>query len=300
MGALGTSHRIAFEAIGTRWEIDVFDNISVSEAENISAALKQRINTFDKTYSRFRSDSIIMRLAHNTGRVELPPDAKPLLEFYESLYNITEGKVTPLVGDILTEAGYDESYSLKKKNALSPARRWEDTFAYKAPFLTNSQKVILDFGAAGKGYVVDIIGSLLQDSGLNNYTIDAGGDMLHHTESHAPIRVGLEHPNDPSLVIGVVELKNESICGSAGNRRKWADLHHIIDPLSAKPVHNILASWVLADRAMLADGLATALFFTPAEVLSRHYRFNYVLVRDDMSVEYSKELDYAIFGANDE
>jgi len=113
---------------------------------------------------------------------------------------------------------------------------------YKHPRLTVYTPVLLDVGAAGKGYLVDIIGELLEEQGTIAYCIDAGGDILRKSMGNDTIRIGLEHPSDATQAIGVVELGNGSICGSAGNRRTWAGLHHIMDPQTTKPVRTIIAT----------------------------------------------------------
>lgn len=74
---------------------------------------------------------------------------------------------------------------------------------------------------------------------------------------------GLEHSFDPTRVVGVVELRGNALCASAVNRRAWGDdLHHIIDARTGTPVRDVLVTWVIADNATLANGLATALFLT--------------------------------------
>jgi thiamine biosynthesis lipoprotein len=73
--------------------------------------------------------------------------------------------------------------------------------------------------------------------------------------------VGLENPLDFQQVIGMVEINGESVCGSAGNRRKWQidgkEFHHIIDPVKSEPVSEVLATWVVADSAGAGAGSAS-------------------------------------------
>jgi thiamine biosynthesis lipoprotein len=128
------------------------------------------------------------------------------------------------------------------------------------------------------------VAALLEEHGITAYCVDAGGDMIQRNSS--PLRVGLEHPNNMEQVIGIVELSNRSLCGSSGNRRKWQNFHHIIDPKKLASPTGILAVWVIADTTILADGLTTCLFFVTAEKLKRH-SFEYLLVRDDLSIEKS-------------
>jgi FAD:protein FMN transferase len=96
------------------------------------------------------------------------------------------------------------------------------------------------------------------------------------------VRVGLEHPLDPTRVVGVVELHGNALCASAVNRRAWSDgLHHVLDARTGASVDDVLATWVIADNAMLADGIATALFVTDAQRLNHTDRFASVRMFSD-------------------
>jgi thiamine biosynthesis lipoprotein len=146
--------------------------------------------------------------------------------------------------------------------------------------LITQRPVVLDVGAVGKGYLVDIVSATLRKLGLSNFVVDAGGDLRH--DGDGAIRVGLEHPDDPGLVIGTAELRDGALCASAVNRRAWgASLHHLIDARSGIPIDDVIATWVIAQDAALADGLATALFFTSADQLAARFQFAYVLIRAD-------------------
>jgi len=255
----------------------------------------KRISEYGMTYSRFRDDSLVAQMSREAGRYTLPSDSKLIFNFYEQLYRVTDGKVTPLIGQVLVDSGYDAAYSLVPQEIIQAAPLWEDSFEYADSTLTLKQPTLLDIGAAGKGYLVDIIGEMLTEVAIASYCIDAGGDILVRGMSAAPFRIGLEHPHDDSQVIGVIPLGDGSICASASNRRAWGDLHHIIDPHTAEPVRSIIATWVVASSAMIADGLATALFFTPAAKLKQVFDFEYILVKQDMTFEFSSGLNAEIF-----
>ena len=110
-----------------------------------------------------------------------------------------------------------------------------------------------------------------------------------------PMRIGLEDPEDTKKVVGVGILQNGSICGSAGNRRKWGDFTHIINPKTLMSPTNIVAVWVVADTALLADALATCLFFVPAGKLTDAYKFEYLIIHSDRSFEKSANFQGEIF-----
>ncbi|MCW2747063.1 MAG: FAD:protein transferase [Nocardioidaceae bacterium] len=279
-----------FEAIGTSWQIDSALRLSDPTREAVASC----IEGFDRTWSRFRADSLVARMATQAGTWVLDADARALLDLYDELYVLTEGAVTPLVGQTLADLGYDADYSLVA--SASPARvgEWSGVdWAY--PMLTLPSPMLLDVGAAGKGCLVDLVAGVLKDQGVTGFTVDASGDLAHR--GGAPLRVALEHPSDPTAAIGIVELQpGKALCASATNRRAWADgLHHVLDGRTGRPTGDILATWVVAEACMVADGLATALFFAEPDHLAARFDFEFVRMHADGRVEWSHDLPGEVF-----
>ncbi len=287
---------LAFEAIGTKWSIDLA--VEPSRARAVSKLIADRISDFDKTYSRFRADSWVTRI-RKPGSYPVPRDFTSLYSLYQKLYTQTNGAVTPLIGDAMERAGYDAHYSLKP-GGLKAIPKLEDALQLNHNTLHVKYSCVLDFGAAGKGYLVDILGNLLLEEDIQDFLIDAGGDILHHspapTAKSTPvgIEIALEDPKNPKKAIGTVVVSNQSVCGSASNRRAWGGMHHIIDPRSLAPTEEVIAIWVVADTAVEADGLATALFFVEPEAI-KNFDFEYVILRADNSINVSKEFPGELF-----
>lgn len=271
-----------FEAIGTHWQIDIKSK-NKKKVSRVFEKIKKRIDDFDKTYSRFRSDSLIMRSSKKPGTTKLPADSKDLFFLYLQLYRLTDGLFTPLIGNLLEDAGYDKDYSLKKKKLTKPSG-WEETIKFRYPNLEVIKPVVLDFGAGGKGYLIDIIAEILKDNAFYDFTIDAGGDILHKTTNDKPLKIGLENPLKTREIIGVCEIKNNSISGSSGNRRAWEDIHHIVNPDTLTSSPDILASWVISEKAFLSDSLATCMFLVSAKTLEKNFDFEYLILKKDFSI----------------
>ncbi|WKZ24886.1 MAG: FAD:protein FMN transferase [Patescibacteria group bacterium] len=284
-----------FSAIGTDWTIDLPSNLSAAEQSSLVEKLKDRLELFDFTYSRFRADSIITLWSKKAGQYPLPDDAGPLLALYEKVYSLTDGLVNPLIGKTIASAGYDANYSLRASSVLEETPSWEDVLSIDKDSITFKKPAILDLGAAGKGYAIDLLSDILTEHGLESFMINAGGDIFRKEETDSVVRVGLEDPQDSSKVIGVASLHNGSLCASAGNRRAWPGFHHIINPKTKKSPQDIIAVWVSAETAALADILATALFFCPPEKLKTTYDFEYVIIGKDRSVKYSTNFKGELF-----
>jgi FAD:protein FMN transferase len=278
---------LTFDAIGTRWEIETHEPLSPGTQEQILA----RVRRFDATYSRFRPDSLVARIAAAPagGRFEFPDDAIALFDLYDHLHAGTGGAVDPLVGAELERLGYDAAYSLEPDQQRAFRRvSWDADVRRDGTTLVTRRPLVIDVGAAGKGHLVDLITAILQDRGHANFIVDGSGDLRHTGER--PIRVGLEHPLDPQRVIGVANLRDAALCASASNRRAWGDgLHHLLDARTGTPARDVIATWAVADTAAVADGLATALFFAEPQELC--LSFEYARVLADGRLECSETLD---------
>lgn len=275
---------LGFEAIGTSWNISIPGVPEHLPLKLLEEKVITLIAEFDKVYSRFRADSLVAKASKAVGEYIFPEHAANLFAIYKQAYDLTGGLFTPMIGRTLEQAGYDAQYSLQVKTLASPPG-WHESIAYMHPVLLVKKPVLLDFGAAGKGYLVDMVGALLADLGISTFIIDAGSDMLVRGQDQQ--QVGLEDPENPDQVIGVAKVQNQSLCASAGNRRAWGDFHHIINPRSLVSPKHILATWVVAETAVVADLIATCLFLIAPANLEQVFQFEYLILNSDRSVNYS-------------
>jgi thiamine biosynthesis lipoprotein len=286
----------SFSAIGTSWDIS-----STPPGLETQRRVLDLVEQFDAIYSRFRDDSLITRIAEapNGGTFEFPPSAVPMFNLYDQLYEATGGAVDPLVGRDLELLGYDRHYSLTPSACgvvASAVERptWRHDVVRDGRTIVTHKPLTIDLGAAGKGYLVDLVSRLLMLNNVDAFIIDASGDMVHRVDE--VLDVGLEHPFDPSLVVGIARLRDASLCASAINRRAWGDgLHHVIDGRTGTPVNDVVAAWVVANDTATADGLATALFFVPASRLTSIADFSFVRLFSDGTAEVSDNFDGEVF-----
>jgi thiamine biosynthesis lipoprotein len=251
------------------------------------------VERYDRTWSRFREDSLVTRVARTAGSHEFPEDAPALFALYRELYEATDGALSPLVGRALEQWGYDRAYSLRPNAVVAPVPRWEDAISWDGHRLTTLAPVVVDVGAAGKGQLVDLLSDILTEAGVADHSVDGSGDLRHHGTT--PLRVALEHPLDTSRAIGVATLSDGALCASASNRRAWPGAHHILDALTGTPVREVVASWAIAPTALVADGLATALFVGEPARLAERFEFEWVRMFADGRVEASTGFDGEMF-----
>jgi thiamine biosynthesis lipoprotein len=278
-----------FDAIGTRWRVDTVDDLSA----DARAAVDRVIGEFDSAWSRFRADSLVSLLARGGGPVPVPPDAAPMFEAFEELSLATSGAVNPLVGASLERLGYDAEYSLRAAEPLAAPGDWSTRVRWRDARLALDAPGTIDVGALGKGRLVDIVARTLDPWTGGRVVVDASGDLL---VTGVTQRIALEHPFDAARAIGVWSVTDAALCASAANRRAWGDgLHHVLDARTGVPVRTVSATWVVADTAMRADALATALFFDGGDALAQRWGAEWVRMLTNGRVEWSNGCSAELF-----
>lgn len=287
-----------FDAIGTSWAIDAAAPLPSVARDAVSAVIER----FDRQWSRFRDDSLVTALAEGrTASVALPAetdadadaDADAMFSLYDELDRATAGAVNPLVGDSLARLGYDARLTLAPRGDARPAAAWRDVLSWSDGELALARPATVDVGAVGKGRLVDLVLAALALHVDGDLVVDASGDLAVRG---AAVPIGLEHPYDPTRAIGVVTVENAALCASAINRRAWGDgLHHVLDARTGVPVRAYAATWALADTAMRADALATALFFDGGPELAASWNAPWVRMSTDGRVEWSPGFPGEIF-----
>ncbi|WP_223468890.1 FAD:protein FMN transferase [Massilia soli] len=127
--------------------------------------------------------------------------------------------------------------------------------------------VELDLSAVAKGFAVDQLARTLEAAGVNDYLVEAGGELRGAgvKPDGQPWWVELESvPGEDSGAPMVVALHGLSVATSGDYRRQFrhGDLRasHTLDPLTGYPIANRIASVSVLHRdCMAADALSTAL-----------------------------------------
>ena len=293
--------------------------------------IRDRIGSFIHEYevvlSRFRDDSIVgrMRTAAHGGTFDFPDWASGLFGLYDRLFAATDGATDPCVGEDLIRLGYDESYSFaatpdaaEHAGAIHGRAIWSADVERHGTTLIAHSPVALDFGACGKGYLVDLLAGML-------------GDGAGHPQ---PIQYVIDA--DPANAVGAVEISQGAFCASSPSRRHWSDaaghqLHHLLNAIDGLPVDDVAATWVAvtppssaittktsthasnasttANRdtddssntvaahvpVTLADGLATALFTTSATQLRAHFPFECAILNANRTAAQSPNFPGGFF-----
>ena len=111
----------------------------------------------------------------------------------------------------------------------------------------------LDPSGFVKGWAVDRAAELLQDTGLDDFAVSAGGDLR---VAGPAWRVGIQHPLAGNKVAAVFEMDDLAIATSAA----YARGDHVLDPHTGRAPAGVLSVTVVGPELGTADAYATAAF----------------------------------------
>jgi thiamine biosynthesis lipoprotein len=103
-----------------------------------------------------------------------------------------------------------------------------------------------------KGWSVDRAAALLDEAGVRDYAVNAGGDM--RLRGHWTI--GIQHPSERGAVARVFETTDLAVATSGSYARGG----HVLDPHTRRPPTGVLSVTVTGPDLATADAYATAAF----------------------------------------
>ena len=122
----------------------------------------------------------------------------------------------------------------------------------------------LHLGGIGKGYAVDRAAAILRADGINDFLIQAGGDLYASgARSNRPWRAAIRDPR-ADRIFAAMNVRDETLSTSGDYERYFIRdgrrYHHILDPDSGEPARGCRSVTIVARQAMLADALSTGVF----------------------------------------
>ena len=215
--------------------------------------------------------------------VVVPPSLLAVLLASQRLHGVTNGLFDATLGTAIQEftaMTFQQGHvpSNKAASALVEGAGWDKVMVDKAgqSVRFSHPRTALDFNGIAKGYAVDQAVGILKSAGLQNFLVNAGGD-LYAAGRPSPqakgwnIRVQGQQPGEqpPARLM----LSDQAVATS-GNRfqKQLANgqlAQHLLHPERVLPTNRILSSTVVAKTAMEADALATALFVGERGAMAR-------------------------------
>jgi thiamine biosynthesis lipoprotein len=109
-----------------------------------------------------------------------------------------------------------------------------------------------------KGWSVDRAAALLDEAGVANYSLNAGGDIRLRGDAlpERRWRVGIQHPGRRDAVAAIVDGDDLADATSGA----YARGEHVVDPHTGRPPVGVLSVTIVGPDLTTADAYATAAF----------------------------------------
>jgi thiamine biosynthesis lipoprotein len=268
-----------FIGFGTLIEVKIW-GVNEKVGQQAVAAITDDINYMHQTWHAWKPGSLsrINQLLPTQEFFSIGPSVIPLIRRGTELAKLSGDRFNPAIGELIRLWGFasddlpkgppPSAEAIQELLKQNPTMR--DLVLDGVQLKTNNPAVRLDFGAFAKGYAVDMAIEHLQEMGISNAIVNAGGD-LRAIGKHGdrPWRVGIRNPRGEGVLASVDTLADESIFTSGDYERYYEyqgkRYHHIIDPHSGLPAQGVTSVTVFDSQADRADAAATAIFVAGVE-----------------------------------
>jgi FAD:protein FMN transferase len=233
------------EAIGTT-AVVVVEESALRQAERLLAA---ELDAIDRTCSRFRPDSELMRANDAAGR--LTPTSVRFTQAVSVALRAaeqTDGAVDPTVAPALVALGYDRDFAAMDADGTDdvhgiPAAGWRGVaLDARRRLLWLDPGCRLDLGATAKALAADRAAQVIAAATGSPTLVDLGGDVA--TAGPAPaggwvVHVTDDHRAGPDADGQTVTVSGGGLATSSTTVRRWRRagraVHHIVDPATGEP-----------------------------------------------------------------
>ncbi len=268
--------QLSGNTMGTTYHVTMVAEKSLSlDLTQLQQQVDASLHHINQLMSTYVADSELSRFnqSNSVEWFDVSPETLKVIDYSLQLSQQTQGKFDVTVSPLINLWGFGEQ---------GPTDFPNDEEIEEAKTTVGWQKLILDvanlrikkshplltvnLSAVAKGYGVDVIATLLENNGVQNYLVEIGGEIRVKGKNKSDNwwKIGVEKPSlMQSTTQAIISLQDKAIATSGDYRNFFEKdgirYSHTIDPNTGKPVrHNIASLTVIADSAMEADGLATA------------------------------------------
>ena len=280
---------------GTYIKIIVYSDNKEKAMESIEKAFNE-IQRIDEKYNSKSEGSLIYNLNNSDNKtVKLDEEGIKLFEGVNKAYELSEHKYDVTIAPLLELWGFTEeameltTLKLPTKEEIEFTKTFVDYEKVKisddGTLTIESPVKEIDTGSFLKGYAISRAKEVLKNEGIKSAFITSISsiDLIGTKPEDKPWKIGLQNPENPSEMIGIVPLRDRAM-GVSGDYQTYVEIdgemyHHILDKDTGYPVTDKKMVVVLCDNAFDADLLSTTFFLMPIDKV-----MNYVESREDLDV----------------
>ena len=297
---------------GTYIKIIVYSNNKEKAIQSIEKAFNE-IQRIDEKYNSKSEGSLIYNLNNSDNKtVKLDEEGIKIFEGVKKAYELSEHKYDITIAPLLELWGFtDETIELSDlklptKEEIDFTKTFVDFDKVKisndGTLTIESPVKEIDTGSFLKGYAISKAREILKDDGIKNAFITSISsiEVIGTKPENKLWKIGLQNPENPSEMIGIVSLKDRAM-GVSGDYQTYVEIdgkmyHHILDKDTGYPVEDKKMVVVLCDNAFDADLLSTTFFLMPIDKVISYVDsrkdLDVLIVDKDMNIIASKNFKY--------
>jgi thiamine biosynthesis lipoprotein len=240
---------ISFEALGTTAVVVSGDpRVDLPAA---ARAVRSELEYVDRTCSRFRSDSDLMRVNASLGSwVEVDPLLVEAVNVALRAARLTGGLVDLTVGGVMLRIGYDRDFAEVAANGVAPASApleiaapgwWLVETSENPAAVKVAPGVHIDLGSTAKALAADRSAARAAAEIGGGVLVGLGGDIAvggPAPEGGWPVGIAEDHAAVPEPG-ETISIASGGVATSSTTVRRWSrgarSMHHIVDPRSGRP-----------------------------------------------------------------
>jgi thiamine biosynthesis lipoprotein len=295
-------HRVPFAAMACTCEV-VLEAPSLADAQRLAQPGMDEVLRVERTFSRYRDDSVVSRINAAAGGdwVDCDEETLSLLHFADHMHQ-QSGGVFDITSGVLRQAwnfGQTKAQlqsegpaaaqlpSSEQLQALLPLVGWAQVQREGARIRLPRAGMALDFGGFGKEYAADRAAALLQKMGVQHGYVNLGGDMrlMGPKPDGSPWVMGIQHPRERDQLLATQHLIIGGLATS-GDYERYIEVGgqrycHLLHPRTGWPVNHWRTVSVTAPLAVLAGCVATIAMLLEADGLAFLHRSGHPFIAVD-------------------
>lgn len=242
----------------------------ISPKKQAGEIVFNEVKRIENLLSKYKENSEISQLNKN-GVLRASPDTFFIMQKAKQFWLDSNGAFDATVGPVMDIWGFsDKQYRLPSDNEIKNALK---KVGFDKIILNNSGNLIkfkvpgmkVDLGGIAKGYALDCAVKKLNQAGVKDCLINAGGQIYclgARFGKHWAI--GIQDPRRGGY-LSKIELFNQAIATSGDYQQYFEKdkkrYSHIMDPKVGRPVDSgVISVTIIAPDALTADALSTAVF----------------------------------------
>ena len=267
--------------MGTMYAVRWHDVANGQRCQASQAEVADVLAQINAAMSTYLPDSELSQLNQTRAGVwaDLSPELAEVISVAQTIWRQSGGAFDVTVGPLVNLWGFGPDSGVMQPSATQQQQAGAFVGMDKleivgARLRKQHANLYIDLSALAKGYAVDRVAELLDQSGCDQFMVDIGGEIRTQGKNRrgSPWQIGIEVPDSNQLgtLHTVLGLSDLSIATSGDYRNfRLVDnvrVDHVIDPRTRVPAANaVVSATVLHASAMWADAYATVLMVLGVE-----------------------------------